>query len=151
MRVIEDNYKKMFPMEVKCKYCKSVIELDKKDVDVFRDEVRYECPVCKRENTFPQFDGITDTPITADTIRFPNDFYHFGNGVNVTEKEIENEIRKLIERFRNNIDESPYYYAAFGNTFIQVFNYPDDKEYYVVVSKNYYDIHIPYEQKDYKR
>lgn len=55
MKVIEDSTNSKFPYRTKCIHCRSVLEVDKEDlelVDDWRDGNFYQfnCPVCKNNN-----------------------------------------------------------------------------------------------------
>ena len=149
MRVIKNNteIKIKYPLREECDYCGSELEVDEKDTYVgYLGAIHYKCPVCGTENMIDDIDGLT---LTKDNVEFPNHFHHFGKGVDLTSDEIRKYINDAIEYFRENPDSFCYTTGA-GNTGILVQNFSGDYEYHVVVTKDFYDVGIPYEHEDYK-
>ena len=103
------------------------------------------CPVCGKNS---YVDDIDTPPITADTIKFPEHFHYFGDGVDINNEEIQEWIKKAIKWFREN-PENFSYSTGTGNTRIHVENFSGDEAYCVVVSKDFYETEIPYEKADY--
>jgi hypothetical protein len=135
-----------FPVLVTCQYCESRIELDEKDVSIGEFGVFwYRCPVCKRRDMVDELPGIT---LSKNTIEFPTHFHHFVDGVDIQPEDIKKWIGEAIDFFRENPDSFTYITGS-GNTGVMVQNYSGDEDYYVVVTKDFYDINIPYEDEDY--
>lgn len=151
MEIIEvsEEFKKdkvKFPIEVACEYCRSKLLLEKEDLECAEfGAMWYRCPVCKRRNMIDEVEGIT---LTADNINFPNNFWHYNDGVDLSSDDIKKYIKDGIIYFRNNPEVFTYCTGS-GNTHVMVQNYSGDKDYYVVVTKDYYDMEIPYEDIDY--
>ena len=143
MKVLEN---KQFPMEITCENCSSKIEIEKDDLHIGYLGMYYViCPVCGKKTYVDELEGA---PVTKDTIKFPDHFFYFGDGKDVSTEEIEKEIRQGIEWLRMNPDNF-IWSMSYGNMDIHVENYSGDKEYRVVVTKNYYECTVPYEQDDY--
>ena len=138
MKIIQNNYTKENEVseEYICEECNSVFEYDDYDIYTDKDGIeRVDCPCCSHS-------CIVYTPPTIETIKFPKDFYQFGihNGaVNISDNEINDYIKKCIKWLIENPNET-YRYMASGDTFVCVFNHED--EYYIMVTKNYFDISI---------
>lgn len=151
MKVIEvgkeyEEKETQYPIDVTCEYCGSRMLLEKSDVYIGPfGAVWYRCPICKRQCMADEATGIT---LTVDNIEFPKHFWHFGNGKDLSPEDIKQYIKDGVEYFRNNPDNFAFI-AGTGNTYIIVENYSGDKEYHIVVAKDYYDMEIPYEDIDY--
>ena len=106
------------------------------------------CPCCSKKSFVDELDGIT---LTADNIEFPTHFFRasaeFG-AAKVGNQDVEGEIRRGIEYFRKNKD-SHCWYTSHGELFLVMFRFPGDEEYWVVVTKDFYDTLIPFENADY--
>lgn len=148
MKIIKSNKQTQikYPMRVKCYNCESELEVEEQDTHVgYPGAMYFTCPVCGKESMIDELDGIT---LTKDNIEFPQHFYYFGNGVDLSSKEIRKYINDAINFFRNNPD-SFCYTTGSGNTGILVQNFSGDHEYHVVVTKDFYETEIPYGTKDY--
>ena len=150
MRILNKEKEKSisWPQKVVCEYCETELEIDKEDIIIGVLGMPYiKCPVCKRMANVMDY-GIDGIDITKDNIEFPRHFFHSIDGVDLTNDEIREYIGHGIEYFRRNPD-SFCYETGTGNTHIMINNYSGDKNYYVVVTKDYYDTFIPYEAEDY--
>ena len=150
MRIIERGKeyinKSKYPVKETCEYCGSVIELDEDDLNIGQyGAAYYICPVCGERCMADNVDGIT---LTADNIDFPKHFNHSVDGVKLTKEDVKKYIKDGIKFFRENPDSFTYVTGS-GNTGVMVLNYSGDEEYLVVVTKDYYDMNIPYEKEDY--
>ena len=141
MRIIENNfkYKQKYQIpteEYICEECNSVFEYEDEDICVDDDNIEFvKCPCCGHK-------CITYTPPTIETIKFPKNFYQFGihgGAVNISDSEITNDIRECLKWLKKNPTE-PFKYIGKGDTFTCVFNHED--EYYIMVSKNYFETSI---------
>lgn len=101
--------------------------------------------MCNKDTYIDELDGVV---VTKDTIKFPDYFCYFGNGKELSNKEIEEYIRRGIEWHRMNPNNFVWTSGS-GNTTVAVYNYTGDEEYKVVVGKGYYECEIPYEEEDY--
>lgn len=138
MKIIKDCYnKEIVSEEYICEECNSVFEYD--DYDVYVDSENNEyvtCPCCNHS-------CIVSVPTTEDNIEFPKSFYEFGGtnieSIDVSNNEITTRIKECIKWLKENPNE-PFGYTGFGNMFLCVFNHED--EYYIIVTKNYFDSYI---------
>lgn len=94
--------------------------------------------------------GIT---LTKDNIDFPTHFLRTKQRERdvkkVTDQEVKNEIKRGIEYLRRNQEEY-YWFTSYGDLFVVIFKYDGDEEYYVLVTRDWYDTNIPFEEDDYK-
>ena len=108
------------------------------------------CPCCGEETIVDELDGIT---LTKDNLEFPVHFIRTTKGlrhvVEVNSDEIIKEIQRAITYFREHKDEY-YWYTSHGDLFLIVFRYSGDEEYFVMVTKDFYETYIPFEDKDYE-
>lgn len=162
MRILENNYKqsdsdkntnnlKPYPRECICNDCGSKLEYDKSDIRIGALGAIYlDCPLCKYENMI--YDNENTIDLTKDNVEFPVHFFHTSkeNGAVdcCNEKNVKDSIKTAINFFRKNKDEFDWY-TEMGNIHISVSRYDGDKEYYVVVTNDYYSTYIPFEDEDY--
>lgn len=139
MKIIQNNYTKENEVseEYICEKCNSVFEYEIYDIYTDKDGTeRVNCPCCNHS-------CVVYTPTTEDNINFPKSFYEFGGNntksVNISDNEITKNIKECISWLKKNPNE-PYRYMAHGNMFLCVFNHED--EYYIMVTKNYFDSSI---------
>ena len=96
-----------------------------------------------------ELDGIT---LTRDNINYPVHFNRTNkdlrNVVEVQKDEVIKEIQRGIDYFRTNKDES-YWYSSHGDLFVIIFRYEGDEEYFVLVTRDFYETDIPFEKEDY--
>ena len=97
-----------------------------------------------------ELEGIT---LTKDNIKFPVHFIRTNKNlrhtIEINEEEIIKRIQHGIDYFRKNKDEY-YWYTSCGDLFLLIFRYKCDEEYYVIVTKDFYETYIPFEKEDYK-
>lgn len=145
MKIIKRNNKE-WKTTTDCEWCGSVLEVTKEDLNPGAGGVPYViCPICG--NKVPIYDDEIFKTVTKDNIVFPDDFYDFTNGKDIEPDGIQRWIEEAVDYFRDN-PEGFGYETGTGNTHVAVFNYPDDREYHVIVAKGYYDVEIPYEIAD---
>lgn len=155
MKVLRDCYnadeKGMnYPKKSECEHCYSEFEYDKNDIEYGEYGCAFvSCPCCG-EKCF--LDEEEPLGLTKDNVKFPKHFYHtWSNKEGIAQIEnarIENEIKNAIEYFRFNKDEFAYT-TSFGDMALSVFRMNDDKCYYVIVSRDFYETDIPFEKPDY--
>ena len=154
MKVLKNNYKKAeafpakyYPRKIICDSCESELEYEKSDVTIGWLGAAYiTCPLCGKDVMLDE-DGIT---LTMDNIEFPTHFNHTSkeNAVDLcNNKEIKKHIRDAINYFRKNKEEFACESGS-GNLTVHVYRYAGDEEYHVVVSNDYYDTNIPFEEED---
>ena len=135
MEIIVNNYKNSFNEEYICEECNSILKYNTHDIEIDDSGDKYIiCPCCGHKCLLAT---------TENNIEFPKDFYEFGGtnikSVDVSNDEITDNIKKCIKWLKENPSE-PFRYIAYGNMFLCVFNHED--EYYIMVSKNYFDTGI---------
>ena len=159
IKVLKDNSKNievkeeniaMFPLKIKCSECGSELEITEEDTHIGWMGARFiTCPCCGKEAMVDELDGIT---LTKDNLEFPVHFNRTTKGlrhvVEVNSDEIIKEIQKAITYFRVNKDEY-YWYTSHGDLFLIVFRYSGDEEYFVMITKDFYETYIPFEREDY--
>ncbi len=131
----EEKEKSKFPIKAICSECGSEFEIDEDDVEVGvmgLYELKNGCPCCGEE---VEIDDRID--LTSDMLRFPQHYYSFENGVNLSDEEIDKYVKDCIEALRNSDDN--YHCVATGNSFIIVFKNNEEEEFNIFVCKNYYE------------
>ena len=139
MKIIQNNYdyNKIPTEEYICETCNSIFQYENYDVytDKYGDNY-VNCPCCGHK-------CIVEEKTTEDNINFPKNFYEFGGAnttsVDISNDEITNRIQECIKWLKANPNE-PFKYIGYGNMFLCVFNHED--EYYIIVTKNYFDVSI---------
>ena len=69
--------------------------------------------------------------------------------IEISDEEINKWIQQGIEYFRENPEEYSYF-MGFGNSMVHMYKFDEDKEYYVIVSKDYESGEIEFEKEDYR-
>lgn len=113
--------------EVKCPHCKS--ELTYEDTDVVNLYTGYGivCPVCDDEIIIQEFANFT----------FPDSFYQFGNGVKLTDSEIQRYIDENVDYLRNTENEFDFSLTGSGDSI--VIGTKTEEGITIYVAKNYYE------------
>lgn len=158
MKVIKDNTgnklnaEKKVPdvLKIHCSECGSELEITKDDTHIgWLGAAFINCPCCGQEAMVEEMDGVT---LNIDNIEFPLHFnrttLELGKAKEVGASEIKKEIKRGVEHFRNNKDDFCWY-TNYGDLFLVMFRYPGDEEYWVIVTKDFYETYIPFEQQDY--
>ena len=87
-------------------------------------------------------------------VHFPVHFHHVSVETGAKERcnteEVRYELRRAITYFRENKDETDWHTWS-GNLFVFVHRWSGDENYEVVVSKDFYNMEIDFEDKDYER
>ena len=164
MKVLKDNYNKSYedcfneirgvkpyPRKLVCDTCGSELEYEKSDTRIGAlGCVFVDCPCCGRDNMIEEDEDFIT--LTADNVEFPTHFFHTSKETGAVDccknEEIKRYIRQAIEYFRKNKNEYNWFCCT-GNLYIDVSRFEDDENYWVVVSNNYYDTYIPFEDEDY--
>lgn len=156
MKVIENNYKnktkpvKNIPESIiaYCNNCESKLEVTEEDTHIGWLGARFvTCPCCGEESMLDEMKGIT---LTVDNIEFPVHFLRTNKNTGAKEIEdwkIVDNIKKAITYFRNNKNEWCWY-TSHGDLFLVVFRNEEDDEYFVLVTKDFYDTYIPFADED---
>lgn len=151
MKIIKNNTtneketNSKFPIKVVCEHCGSEIELEERDVEVGANGCYYfNCPCCKEMSYIDN--GIE---LTVDNLNFPQHYYDFSNGRNISNEEINQYVKICIDSLRNSTDKNLYHVSTgTGDTAVHVNRYDDDEALCVQVAKGYYEVHIPYTEED---
>lgn len=163
MKVLKNNYKegqiavahestiKPYPRKLECEKCGSELEYEESDINIgVYGAAHVLCPLCGYNN---MLDGDEhDITLTKDNIEFPIHFHHTSKetgAVKISNEEIKNRIRNGVNYFRTNKDEH-YWFTESGDTHVSVVRYEGDKDYEVLVTKDFYSTYIPFEEEDYE-
>lgn len=162
MKVLKDNYTKSnidetienknpYPRKIICEECGSELEYEESDLRVgFLGCAFLDCPLCGYNNMIE--DNEKTITLTRDNVEFPVHFHHTSKETGAVDccnnEEVKKCIHKAINYFRNNKDEYSWF-TCYGDLYICVYRYDGDEDYWVVVSNNYYETHIPFEDEDY--
>lgn len=166
MKVIQNNYKntqrntyqlpektkpKVEKVKIECENCGSVLEVSREDTHTGWLGLPFiTCPCCNYEMVVKKFnDDVID--IYASNVNYPTHFKLFSKdfiAVEIPDDGINECIQKGIQHFRENPEEYSYY-IGFGNTMVHMYRHTEDKEYYVIVSKDYEEGRIRFEEEDY--
>lgn len=149
MKVLNNNKPKIkWPIKHTCSYCDSLLLVDKEDVhEGYMGSAVITCPVCMHEEFL--YEDDLDRTITAETVKFPDNFWYFGDKYSkkLNEEDIRHYIKDAVDYFRENPNNFCYQTGS-GDTMIYVLNFSGDQEYDVVVCKGYYEVQIPFEDID---
>ena len=148
MKIISKGQnEKEFPQNVTCEYCGTELEIDKEDISIgIAGAWEYICPCCKKINQLDNYDEIT-----KDNLNFPQHYFYFGNGKDVNNNTINKWVQQCVNYLNDNPTEDTESMSS-GNTIVTVSRIyetdnEEDEEYYIVVSKNYYEAYIPSNKK----
>ena len=152
MRIIVNRYRKTngedkYPMIVSCDSCGSDFEIEYDDTYIGTLGCRYvKCPCCGHENIVG--DGIQ---LTKDNLKFPDHYFSFADGAEISNEETDEYVKKCIEALRNSKHKDFYATrAGSGDTHVFVFRQDIDEEYLVYVGKGGYETNVPFEDVDYR-
>lgn len=162
MRVLQDNYNKdvsntdisnkPYPRKMFCERCESELEYDLSDLRMGEYGCMFlDCPCCGYDNML--VDNENNITLTIDNIEFPTHYHHISkaSAVDICDNEhIRKEIKEGITYLRNNPNEYSYGGWRSGNLYVQIDKFDDDKEYNITVSNDFYNMGIPFDEKDYK-
>lgn len=141
-----------YPRRLVCGECRSELEYDKSSIRMGEYGcIHVKCPLCNYDNMIDDHeDNIT---LTIDNIEFPVHFHHVSEATGAkkrdTIEEVRNDIRRAVEYFRKNKDEY-YWHTWCGNLFVMVRRWDGDEMYEIVVSNDFYNMEIDFEEVDYE-
>lgn len=145
MKIITNNYKKDNTTNVDavhrvtCEECNSIFEVNNSELKIGHLGLKYcKCPCCGEEIYEEDFGEIE---LTADSVKFPQHYFYFGDGKDLKDEEINKYVRESVKCLKENNQD--FKYVATGNSFIFVQRLEAEDEYYIIVCKNYYDTYIP--------
>lgn len=130
-----------------CDNCDSELEISKEDTHIgWLGAAFVKCPCCGQESMVDELDGVT---LTKDNIDYPIHFNRTNkdlkNVVEIQKDEVIKEIQRGIDYFRINKDEFCWY-TCYGDLFVIIFRYEGDEEYFVLVTRDFYETYIPFEK-----
>ena len=168
MKVIQNNYKniqrnkyqlsekikpkpKVEKVKIECENCGSVLEVSREDTHIgWLGLPHVKCPCCNYEMDVEEFeDDAID--ICASNVKYPTHFTVSSKdfrAVEIPDEEINEWIQEGIQYFRENPEEYSFFMGS-GNSMVHIYKFDEDKEYYVIVSKNYESGEIEFEDDDY--
>lgn len=159
MKVLKDNYNNFtnsqlanpYPRMMYCDGCASELEYEEEDVKTGAFGCACViCPLCGESNFIDESEKVIT--LTKDNVEFPTHFYHTSVETGAVDlcdnKNVRDAIRKGINYFRNNKDETDWMYAC-GNLYVGISRFDGDENYNVIVTENYYETDIPFEAADY--
>lgn len=168
MKVIQNNYKnqpqnrhqtpeairpklRIEKVNLKCENCGSVLEVSREDTHIgYLGLPHVTCPCCNYEMDVEEFEDDAIN-IYASNVKYPTHFTVSSKdftAVEISDEEINKWIQQGIEFLRENKDEY-YYFTGSGNTLVHIYRFEGDEEYYVVVSKDYENSEVKFEEEDY--
>lgn len=163
MKVLVDNYKKndyvemnmqidSYPREMTCECCNSELEYEESDIKIGAFGCAYvPCPLCGYDKNFID-NSEKELTLTARNVEFPTHFWHTSVETGAVDccnnEEVKKAIRKAISYFRENKDAESWITST-GNLCVHVNRFEGDENYDVLVTKDYYETHIPFEAADY--
>lgn len=164
MEVLKDNFNdcskesyvnkcvEPYPRKHICENCQSELEYDESDLYIgFLGCAYLDCPLCEHRNMLEENENAIT--LTKDSVEFPTHFWYSSKETGAFDccnnEEIKKAINEAVEYFRKNKDEYHWFQCG-GNLYISVDRYDGDEDYWVVVSDNYYETHIPFELRDYE-
>lgn len=128
MRIIEGNSQEKITV---CPHCATKIGYTNEDTFNNTKGRAIECPYCHDIITVERFNR---------TLPFPDAYFDFGNGVDISNTEIEKWVKNGIKSCIKN--DSDGYYTASGNTYVDIKWLEGDNDFDIVVCKNYYNATI---------
>ena len=143
--------KRIEKVTIECENCGSVLEVSREDTHVgYLGLPHVTCPCCNYEMDVEEFDDDA-IDICASNVKYPTHFTISSKefrAIEISDEEINKWIQQGIEYFRGN-PEAYSYFMGSGNSMVHMYKFDDDKEYYVIVSKDYESGEIEFEDADY--
>lgn len=118
-----------------CNFCNTEFFYTENElIDVNEEYIGLICPECGNQIEIYK---INDT-------KFPENFYYFRNGKNVSDNEIQECINKIVENLRKSKDDFDYNNMACGDTIVFGVKFLDNdtSTISIYVSKDYYGCEI---------
>lgn len=154
MKIIRNNYnQRNYDKEIQsqllkfeCDNCGSELEVNIDEIEIGQLGLGYvTCPCCG-ENCYDE--NFISIELNKNVLNFPQHYFSFKDGVNIENDTINKKVKDMITSLENSTDENDFMrFIASGNTIIFVMKYIGDKEYHVVVGKDYYETYVPMEHK----
>ncbi len=159
IKVIKNNYNKSnlskevnIPKRIRtvCENCESELEITENDTHIGWLGFKYiTCPCCGEETSVEELEC---TDITKSNVKFPTHFLRVTKGLRNVKEEKEDRINEYIQEgisyLRKNKKET-YWTAQTRDMFLIVFRYEGDEEYFVIVTKDYYETEVSFEPEDF--
>lgn len=121
-----------------CDGCKAELEFEYNDTYEGALGARYvKCPECGQEIMVDALDG---TKLTSKNIEFPKHFFR-PSGVNIEDEEIQEWVRGCL-KVAKETDEPYGYFVRTGSGNTQVILLSYENEYYITVTKDYYETSV---------
>ena len=138
-------------LTINCDRCDSELEITEEDTYIGWLGAKFiTCPCCGEESMVDEIEGIT---LTKDNLCFPEHFLRTNKDMrNVKETsnyQITDEIKKAITYFRLHKEEWCWF-TSYGDLFVIVWRMSGDKDYMILVTKDFYETNIPFEEEDYE-
>ena len=127
--------KKLDIKECRCNFCNTEFFYTENElIDVNEEYIGLICPQCGNQIEIYK---INDT-------KFPENFYHFANGKNIPNDEIQEYVNRVKENLIKSEDDSDYCYIGCGDTIVfgTKFLDNDTTTISIYVAKNYYECEI---------
>lgn len=116
--------------EIECNFCHTTLEYESSDVHDIYEGYGFTCPKCGN--------GIVVEEIPTDKPIYPKNFFKFGNGAKIENKEIQEWCDKIFKTLKESKKSFDYRAIGSGDTTVIGTKY-EDGEIDIVVAKNYED------------
>ena len=148
---IIDEVKNKYPIKLVCEKCESEMMYDESDIEIGEHGCAVVvCPCCGYANYLD--DGEHDIDLTVNNVEFPKHFHHTCVETGAVDccnnEEVKKCIKKAIDYFRANKNEYDWF-TEYGNLYVDVKRWEGDEVYSVIVSTDYYETDIKFEEQDY--
>jgi DNA-directed RNA polymerase subunit RPC12/RpoP len=122
-----------------CDECRAELEYEYEDTYEGYAGMRYiKCPECGYEIICEDFDSVE---LNSQNVEFPKHFYHFGNGKDIPDQEIQDWVRSCLKQAEESDEPYGYFFhTGTGNSMVILMGYED--EYDIIVAKHYYELSI---------
>lgn len=160
MKVLKNNFNKTslqtevktYPRKLICEECGSELEYEKSDIEMgVLGCMHLKCPLCGFYNMLEEHESNIN--LTEDNIEFPTHFFHTSKETGAVDicnnEEVKRYIKRGINYLRENKEEEYAWHSGSGNLFVYIHRFEGDDEYFVMVSKDYYETYIPLKPEDY--
>lgn len=130
MRILEENNENI----VICPHCKTKLGYTENDTYYKYNGKHILCPKCENEIVIEE----------TKPLEFPTVYYYFGNGIDISVEEIEQDVIEGIKHLISH-KEDEYWCTARGNIIIFI-GYSDEYTFSICVCKNYWEADITIEE-----